>query len=611
MPDEPAHLAAGCLIAEFGKYDLYRVNPPFVKSVAGCIVSMQSPKYDWTEYNYHTVPRPEWLAGDDLFAANGRMFFWYLTTARWSLIPIWLIGLLIIRRWSAELGGPLAGSYATVLWAFSPDALAWSATLCADAPAASMGILCCWQFRNWLKQPTLQSAVLLGLAAGFCAITKTTLLILFPVFVVLVILHSPCRRMASAGHGIVAMVTGLLIVNCGYGFSGSCSRLDSLEFRSRVFCRVFGKPQPSTLIEQPASEVQQDRGRGGFCPPFVRLPLPRDFLLGMDEQQLDFEQQHRCYLWGKHRDHGVWYWYVAALAVKTPAALLVAALIALVRTVARLSRRGLANGPELPALTKHGQRILCESAILLFPALAILAFVSCHIGLTRHHRYVLPCYPFVFIWVAVELATLNSGVLRKVASLLVCWYVAGTVMLFPYVMSYFNEFAGGPSHGFEYLLDSGLDTGQDVHFLLRFLENHPEIEDLNLSLFGVSENSLTGLEWKHAPVDRRFANVGRLTNSGTSGPVSGWYAVSQTNLHSRTQELEYLNDFVPRYRIGYSIHIYYLSTEDVKGWQKKHPDDHELPQFNLISPQVCNVLSGAAPLVQTNHDQSSIRNGQW
>ncbi len=58
-------------------------------------------------------------------------------------------------------------------------------------------------------------------------------------------------------------------------------------------------------------------------------------------------------------------------------------------------------------------------------------------------------------------------------------YVQQHVWIYPHSMSCFNELAGGPQNGDKYLLDSNLDWGQDVFYLKRWWEQHPEDAPLN------------------------------------------------------------------------------------------------------------------------------------
>src|SRR5690348_10074181 len=48
--DEPAHLVAGISHWKFGRFDLYRVNPPLVRLVAALPMLVVDPKTDWSGF---------------------------------------------------------------------------------------------------------------------------------------------------------------------------------------------------------------------------------------------------------------------------------------------------------------------------------------------------------------------------------------------------------------------------------------------------------------------------------------------------------------------------------------------------------------------------------
>jgi len=49
-------------------------------------------------------------------------------------------------------------------------------------------------------------------------------------------------------------------------------------------------------------------------------------------------------------------------------------------------------------------------------------------------------------------------------------------------MSYFNEIAGGPDNGHAHLVDSNIDWGQDVFFLKKWMDEHPEARPMKVAV---------------------------------------------------------------------------------------------------------------------------------
>ncbi len=59
------------------------------------------------------------------------------------------------------------------------------------------------------------------------------------------------------------------------------------------------------------------------------VPLPRNYVLGIDLQKSDFENQDMSYLRGQWRVGGWWYYYLYAMAIKVPLGTWVLLLLAL------------------------------------------------------------------------------------------------------------------------------------------------------------------------------------------------------------------------------------------------------------------------------------------
>ena len=76
------------------------------------------------------------------------------------------------------------------------------------------------------------------------------------------------------------------------------------------------------------------------------------------------------------------------------------------------------GSPESGEKGERSVPVLHENLILLAPAVCLFVLVSSQTGFSRYLRYVLPCYPFVFIWMS-QIFSEKAGLpawLRKV-----CW----------------------------------------------------------------------------------------------------------------------------------------------------------------------------------------------
>ena len=387
--DEVAHLPAGISHWHFGNFSLYNVNPPLVRAVAASPMLLVRPQTDWNQFNPDTHLRSEFSIGHDFIIANGSNSFWYFTLARWACIPLILIGGFFCYLWARCLYGHAAGVASLLLWCFSPNIMGNAAMITPDAAAASMGLMAGFFFWRWLKQPTWQSTVISGLGLGVAALTKSTWIVLFGLWPTLWFiwrLGGPKRIGAEdkpAIHSstplaspsflrlIMTLAIGLYIINLGYGFEESFTSLRQFKFVSHSLGGPNAYASPGSRF------TDSSLGR-------LLIPLPANYLRGLDIQRYDFEIDKWSYLFGEQKPGGWWYWYLVALTVKTPTGTIILAILALIR-VARAGQS---------AKTWH------DEFVLLMPAVTIFLLVSSQIAFSRYFRYLLPAFPFCFVWLA-------------------------------------------------------------------------------------------------------------------------------------------------------------------------------------------------------------------
>jgi hypothetical protein len=152
------------------------------------------------------------------------------------------------------------------------------------------------------------------------------------------------------------------------------------------------------------------------------------------------------------RQTGWWYYYLVALALKTPIPWLILLLVGLFLGLTT-ARRGLASS--------------CAPWIAAVVYLGFAMSSSINIGV----RHLLPMIALLTVGIAALIGS-QPRTVRIGAWLLCGWLVVTAFLDHPGYLKYFNEFAGGTHNGYRYLLDSNLDWGQDVKPLKRFLEDH-------------------------------------------------------------------------------------------------------------------------------------------
>jgi hypothetical protein len=583
--NEPAHLTAGISYWQFGRFDVYSVNPPLVKMVAALPVLAAGCETDWSAFYAGPGARPEMALGEAFVHANGERALWLMTLARWACLPFSLLGALVCYCWARDLvdggvgggvdgaAGVWAGTLAASLWCFSPSILGHGQLMTPDVHASALGAAACYAFWRWLQHPTWLQTFVTGFVLGLAELAKTTLVLFYPLWPLLWIayrllqpaherpVHNARGWLREAGMLAVRMAVGIYALNLGYGFEGSLTPLRDYHFVSDLF--AGGEPRDSGE-EGVANDdlTRRNAPHNRFAESWLgRLPVPfpKHYLVGIDLQQRDFESYgHRSYMAGTFQDGGWLHYYLYVLAVKAPLGMWGLAALATLCAIRQLSAgRGVAAGDQ--------------ALVLAIPAI-LFAVVSFKCGFSEHGRYILPCYPLFFIWTAAVLTAGVAGatgatgrrlLMGGVACLLV-WTWGSVGKCYPHTLSYFNEAAGGSLGGPRHLLHSNIDWGQDLAYLRRWLADHPEAQPLRVALFSGCN-----------PADIGFADTLPLagaTPDDASVPTlePGWYAVSVNLLYgyggaardgakpstAAPSVVSAVRELTPVARAGYSIYIY-------------------------------------------------------
>ncbi len=559
--DEIAYLPAGVSHLELGRFGLARVSPPLVRLVAAVPVVLAGAKTDWSEYRDSPGSRAEWRVGDAFVRANGSNVFWLFTIARWACVPFSLIGGYVCYRWAKDLYGQVSGLAALTLWCFCPNLLAHGALVTPDVGTTAMGLLACYTFWRWLQRPTWLMTCLAGVALGLAESAKTTWIILYPVLFVLWAFWMwkgaprprPIAWLPGAVRLSVAFLISVDVLNMTYGFEGSMTPLGDYTFVSETL-------KGSTTPQNPRSD--QNRFKGTLLA-HVLVPLPRNYVLGIDTQKKDFELRFPAYLRGEWKDGGWWYYYLYGWLIKVPIGTWLLFALAVATT----------------ALYPSAHDNWANELVTFAPGVMLLAFVSSQTGLNHHVRYVLPALPFLLLWSskAFSWQIQQNRPMLLIAVIALCGTIASSVSVLPHSMSYFNEAVGGPINGHAHLVDSNIDWGQDLLYLQRWLKEHPDARPFGLAYFGRVNPAQAGIQFQLPPYGPTGAAPAGDQPPELLGPQPGWYGVSVNFLrgclshafdeNGRTRHLDrayysYFLEFEPIATAGYSIYIYHISLED-------------------------------------------------
>ncbi len=172
---------------------------------------------------------------------------------------------------------------------------------------------------------------------------------------------------------------------------------------------------------------------------------------------------HPTFLMGKHAYTGWRHYFLVAFLIKTPIPTILFLVLTAYMFLVKKARSG-------------------YNYFLLIPAVTVF-LVSSVSRMQLGLRYILPVYPFLFVWISGLVSDKNPAkphpakAVRAGILTLCLWYFLSSLSIYPHYLAYFNEFIGGPKNGYKYLLDSNLDYGQDLNLLRKYWinEGRPEL----------------------------------------------------------------------------------------------------------------------------------------
>jgi hypothetical protein len=444
--DEGLHVASGYTIWRTGDYRLVEEHPPLVKL---WLALPLLPLRDLAD----PTALPAWAEAADpgteslpLLHMAQQWLYPYRPLDRWlfpARVMSALLGVLLlalVARWG--------GAFAALLASLDPNLLAHSAVAGTDLGATTLMALGLFAGTRFLRRPTRRRALGAGLALGLALGGKLTATLLGPALGLAgagCVLRAPrggVRRRHLVARGALVIALALFVLWGLYAF------------------RVA--PVPGVPFPVPAAP---------HATPVLRLLAHS-------------AEGHPAYLLGENYTQGHWAYFPVAFAIKTPLATL--ALLVWVGSVAL--RRG--GGRERGG---GGGGLFA----LLYVAASMLS--SLNIG----YRHLLPVLPLVYVGIGrakrksrMKKESLTATLFSPssfILCILVAWLALGTLRVWPFPLSYFNELAGGPRNGWRYLADSNTDWGQGYKALADFQTREADVGAVQLSAFVLYDPAIYGV----------------------------------------------------------------------------------------------------------------------
>lgn len=562
--DESVHLPAGYSYVTRGDMRLNPEHPPLTKDVAGIAlvawskltrspISFPSGLPSWT-----SETNGEWTFGPQfLYRANHDSQAMLMAGRLPTLLLFFGFGLFLFfwikRRW-----GSAAALLAIFFYALSPTVLAHARFVTTDLPAAAAFFASATAFLKWIERPTWKNLAVFALVFGLAQLVKFSLIILIPLFPALILVKTVFEP------GLASLKLRALVL------------LKRLSLYALALVAAFGLVVTPVYvlhtINYPIAKQRQDLNvrrpdySNSSLSPFVfwsaDKPILRSFghyLTGIMLVQNRSHFGSTTFFRGIVDNAGRMSYFPTVYLIKEPLAFHLLTAVALAGFAAALVRRR-RNLRQAPAwIDRHLAEISFISII------AFYWWTSIHSQLNIGVRHVLPTFPFIYILISRQLAMLGQKLKRSLPrfakpglvllSVLLLWQAVSVVKVHPSYLAYFNELAGGPDGGANFVADSNLDWGQDLNRLAEYAKRQ-NIQLLWLDYFGSADPQTV------------MPNVAHQYHV-EYGSVKGWLAISQTFLTNERgrggphvtkgpNRYAWLNAYTPAANIGHSIVVYYI-----------------------------------------------------
>jgi 4-amino-4-deoxy-L-arabinose transferase-like glycosyltransferase len=520
--DEPEHLAAGMQLLDRDVY-IYDIQHPPVARLAMALGPYLAGARAFDE------PGPSGeQSGRDLLYKTGH-YDAYLFLARVGMLPFLALLLWSTWLWTRHLFGNSTALLATLLLIATPPILGHAGFAALDVPGAATCTLALYCLLRWYETQSWKFALYTGTTAGLAIATKLSAL---PFIGVVGIVWLPCWWFSRTR----AIATQSQPISFGR-WTGQCSSIlllallctaftYSLEFHYTVSDQMPFNTAWSFLFGDSgwAHEVSHAIAR------VVPLPVGLERLTWSIEALLKHNSEgHLSYLLGHFNENGFRYFYVVALAVKTPLPLLLLGITGLIA----LLLRG----------RQHGWTIATPT-IAFVTLLAFCSFYS-HINIGLRHVFIL--YPLLCMAAAAFTVALwqryQQDFIRATLLGLIGWQLSLLYSAYPDYLPYFNVTAG--KHPERILIDSDLDWGQDIERLRQ------RLNELQVTKFGFVYRGTIDVIGERLP---------GVWMAQPFQPASGWIAASlyAREMVSQGAAFSWLKQYKPVERVGKSIDLYYI-----------------------------------------------------
>jgi hypothetical protein len=514
-------------------------------------------------------------------------------------LPMLFILLLLgfyVFKWSKELSGNNAALLATFLFSFSPTFIAHGHLVTTDVAASAAIFISIYYFVRWLKETNTKNLLTAGVIFGLALAAKFSTFLLVPLFVFLIIVCIIIKR--KEGWPILyRYISGLIFI----GIIGLLVLYPIYLYHTWNYPMARQISDMRFVLESYANGPDQTSlascknfSRIGRCPAEITIwmagiPVLRpwaQYFYGLLMVVQRASGGNTTFFMGEVSNTGWKIYFPVVYAIKEPLAMHILALLTILTAIYSIVKAKIKN--IFSRLVNWLEGNIAQIAMIAFIALYWASSINSPLNIGVRH--ILPTFPFVYILISRQLskwiktknyipeipAPLFSsneinppqtdkrqlGAFGKIGITiifaLIAWQTASIIKTYPHYLAYFNELAGGPQNGYNYVVDSNLDWGQDFKRLTKWVENN-NIDKIYVDYFGgtVGEYYLGDklIPWSGEKDNKLMAPLSYLAVSATFRQQCFARAI---NNFTPLNCYQWLKDYQPITMIGNSIFVYYI-----------------------------------------------------
>jgi hypothetical protein len=592
--DEPLEIASAYAATVHGDYRLDYEHPVLWKywawlGNAGVPVKADLSAGSWRELA--ADPMKKWDFAHSLVYGPGNDPHRLVAGSRAMMLAVAVALGAVIGWWAWRLAGGIAAVVAVALFSFDPNFIGHGPLVKNDVAISLVTLAVLYVTWGLGRRVTWGRAAALGLLCGVGLTVKLSAILLGPIVAGLLLgrallggdwtilggrrVERTARKAGVAiGLCLAAAVVSYVVIWTVYGFRYAASPDPSFRIDTRAIVRLAGLKAyyAKDPTHRPSEQQLAEFDPGLVADVALKLDewhaLPESWLAGvlfMGRNAIG----ESSYLNGRAHYGGTWYYFLEAMAVKTPTGTIMAFLLAAgwwalrrkKETQGQAARgKGQAEEPSPSLLAPRPSPLAPSSwsfACLAAPAGVLLA-ASCFAELNLGIRYIFPVYPLLYVLLGATAAAVWSSRAGRLATVVLTLAVAAeTLAAYPNYIAFFNSPSGGQRGGLYLLGDSNLDWGQDLPAVADWQKRHPDAP-LYLAYFGMADPAAWGIRYHNLPPAYKY------------GPKQEWptgdayMLISVTNLQGiylRQDLYEPFRTQAPEEILGGSIYVYHIGGE--------------------------------------------------